>query len=84
MNTGKKRNEQTPDLDVCGLYPEQVEFIAKYYGIIPAKVIAGILGIPKYKVYRVAAKLGLRAKPGGYPKHVKICKNGENVINNRG
>jgi len=69
--------------EICGLNVEQIEFIAKYYGIIPAKVIAAILDIPVYKVYRVAGKLGLRTKSRGYPKHIAIRKNGEIVMYQR-
>ena len=69
--------------EICGLNTEQIEFIVKYYGIIPAKVIAAILGVSVWKVYRVAAKLGLRTKFRGYPKHIAIRKNGEIVIYKR-
>jgi len=69
--------------EIYGLNEEQIEFIVKYYGIIPAKVIAAILDIPTWKVYRIAGKLGLRTKSRGYPKYIAIRKNDETVIYER-
>jgi len=76
-----KRIKITKDTEIYGLCYEEIAFIAKYYGIIPAKVIAEILGIPQYKVYKVARKLGLVHNMRGYPKHLKIRINGETDIN---
>jgi len=69
--------------EICGLSEEEVEFIVKYYGIIPARIIAETLDIPVYKVYRVAGKLGLRTKSRRYPKYIGIRKNNEIVIYER-
>jgi len=69
--------------EIRNVSPEQLEFIVKYYGIVPIDVIATVTGLSRYKVKRIARKLGLRPVRGRYAEHIIICSNSETVIYER-
>jgi len=69
--------------EIRNVTPEQLEFIVKYYGIVPLSVIASVTGINRYKISRIARKLGLKPVRGRYARYVAICFNSETVIYER-
>ena len=69
--------------EIRGVSPEQLEFIVKYYGIVPIDVIASVTGINRYKISRIARKLGLKPIRGRYAERIVICFNSETVIYER-
>ena len=69
--------------EIRGVTPEQLEFIVKYYGIVPINVIASVTGINRYKISRIARKLGLKPVRGRYARYVAICFNSETIIYER-
>jgi len=69
--------------EIRGVSPEQLEFIVKYYGIVPLNVIASVTGINRYKISRIARKLGLKPIRGRYAERIVICFNSETVIYER-
>jgi len=62
---------------------EQLEFIVKYYGIVPIDVIASVTGLSRYKVKRIARKLRLKPIRGRYAERIVIRFNSEIVIYQR-
>ena len=69
--------------EIRGVSPEQLEFIVKYYGIVPIGVIASVTGISRYKISRIARKLGLKPIRGRYAERIVIRFNSETVIYER-
>ena len=69
--------------EIRNVSPEQLEFIVKYYGIVPIDVIASVTGLSRYKVKRIVRKLGLKPVRGSYAKHIVIRFNSEIVIYRR-
>jgi len=69
--------------EIRGVTPEQLEFIVKYYGIVPLNVIASVTGINRYKISRIARKLGLKPVRGRYAERIIIRFNSETVIYER-
>jgi len=69
--------------EIRNVSPEQLEFIVKYYGIVPIDVIATVTGLSRYKVKRIARKLGLKPVRGRYAERIVIRFNSETVIYHR-
>ena len=69
--------------EIRGVSPEQLEFIVKYYGIVPIDVIASVTGLSRYKVKRIVRKLGLKPVRGRYAERIIIRFNSETVIYER-
>ena len=69
--------------EIRNVSPEQLEFIVKYYGIVPIDVIATVTGLSRYKVKRIARKLGLKPIRGRYAERIVIRFNSETVIYRR-